>query len=291
MTSESMTPEISRIASSEIKSNRTVAGLIQVSRQTSGGFNYELSMDTYNSLLKGALFAGEWADAGGGIYNLVSGTTMTSFTIEKSFLDIDQFMLFTGNVVNTFSITLATDAIITGSFGFLGCDSSLNQVATLPAVASPSLNGILNCGTNVSAVLEGTYGGSMNSRIDFFLQEITLNLNNNLRLVNGVGYNTPQAIRAGKQDITGTFSAYFMDETFADKYFLDQEFALSFTVEDSILGGSYSFHIERAKFQTLNAAAQGQDQELVQTYSFQALNDPANSRHFYISRFGTGFTQ
>ena len=150
MTGESLVAEVENTISNELRSDRAVSDLIQTSRQNSGGFNFELSYGTFDNLLEGALFD-TWATN-----VLKGGITEKSFSIEKAHLDIDEYFLFTGMMVNSFTLNLATSAIATGSFEFLGGTATLGQSANSTTIAAATTSSVMNCMANVASLREGS---------------------------------------------------------------------------------------------------------------------------------------
>jgi hypothetical protein len=59
-TGESFAYNITNVTSSEIRSDRQVTDLIQTDADVSGGFNFELSYDSFNAMLEGALWS-DWS--------------------------------------------------------------------------------------------------------------------------------------------------------------------------------------------------------------------------------------
>jgi len=59
-TGESFAYNITNVTSGEIRSDRQITDLIQTDADTSGGFNFELSYDSFNELLEGALWS-DWS--------------------------------------------------------------------------------------------------------------------------------------------------------------------------------------------------------------------------------------
>jgi len=80
-TGESLIPNVENIVSEEIRDDRMVTDLIQVSRSNTGGFDFELSDATFDTLLQGALF-GTWTTN-----VLKNSTTEYSYSIEKALLE------------------------------------------------------------------------------------------------------------------------------------------------------------------------------------------------------------
>lgn len=55
-TGESFSYNITNVTSGEIRDDRQITDLVQTGSETSGGFNFEMSYDTFNSFLEGALW-------------------------------------------------------------------------------------------------------------------------------------------------------------------------------------------------------------------------------------------
>ena len=80
-TGESFAYNITNVTSAEIRSDRQITDLIQSDADTSGGFNFEFSYDSFNDLLEGALWS-DWSTAVAilslGISFFSSGTLVAS---------------------------------------------------------------------------------------------------------------------------------------------------------------------------------------------------------------------
>jgi hypothetical protein len=265
MTGESLVPEVETITSAELRADRMVSDLVQVSRQASGGFDFELSYATFDTLLQGALFDTWDTDV------LENGTTEFSYAIEKAHLDIDEYFLFTGMMINEFSLTLATGSIASGSFGFLGSTTTLAQSSGAGTVTATNNNEIMNCMGNVATLTEGSYGGSLTTLSGIYVQELGLTINNNLRAVSAIGSDTIQDIAVGKMDLTGTLNAHFTSDRLFDKFLAGTAIQISFQITDGT--NSYTVLIPRAKFESDSVPAPGQDQDVIETLTWRALRD------------------
>lgn len=84
MTGESIGFRVGTTVSNELRDDRQISDLIQVSAQNDGGINFELSYGSYDDLLASVLYAGDWVGVGGGVTNVVftSGATASNLKID-----------------------------------------------------------------------------------------------------------------------------------------------------------------------------------------------------------------
>ena len=252
-----------------------VSDLIQVSRSNTGGFDFEFSAATFDSLLEGALF-NSWATN-----VLKNGIEVHSYSIEKALLDIDEYFMFTGMMVNSLSLTLATSSIATGSFDLLGAGATLQQTTQAASVTSATSTDVLNCMGNVAELKEGS---SLTTLSGIFVQELSFTLANNLRPVYQIGSNIIGAVAVGKMDVTGTLNAYFSNDRLFDQFLAGSATAIEFTIEDAA-GNSYTVLFPKVKFETESVVAPGQDQDVIETLGFRAIRNSTYDYTVQISKF------
>lgn len=273
-TGESLSAAVENIVSSEIRSDRMISDQVQVSRQNNGGFEFELSYGTFDSLLQGALFSAWDTNV------LKNGTTKYSYSIEKAFLDIDEYFLYTGMMVNTLSLSLATGAIITGSMDFMGSQVTLGQASNAAVVSAASTTDIINSMGDVATLKEGT--GSPTALTGIFVQDVSFNINNNLRPQNKITSNTLAGVGVGKCDITGTLSAYFASDRLYDQFLAGSASGLEFSVTDGT--STYLFELPNIKFDTDDIPTTGQDTDVIESIAWRALRDSGEDAQIKITR-------
>ena len=93
-TSESFAYNITNVTSAEIRSDRQITDLIQTDAETSGGFNFELSYDSFNELLEGALWS-DWSTALAISSDLIGFYTDGNITASSTTDDTENFSLAT----------------------------------------------------------------------------------------------------------------------------------------------------------------------------------------------------
>lgn len=210
---------------------------------------------------------------------LKNGITSKSFTVEKEFSDITQFVSFTGMRVGTFAMTIAPGSIISGSFGFQGKEAAV--AGTTVGTGSPtaaSTNSVMNAVDHVSNVREGGAAAT------FDITSLSLNLDNALRDQPAVGSVANIGIGEGTVNVTGNLEIYFADDAEYAKHLNDTESSLSFITTDSA-GNAYVWDIPRLKYGAGNPQAGGKDQDVLVSLDFTAFRDATDGNTITITRF------
>ncbi|HUT42744.1 MAG TPA: phage tail tube protein, partial [Desulfobacterales bacterium] len=226
------------------------------------------------TLFEGALF-NSWATN-----VLKNGIEVHSYSIEKALLDIDEYFMFTGMMVNGLTLTLATSSIAKGSFDFLGAGATLTQTTGATVVTAATSTEIMNCMGNVASLKEGS---SLTTLAGIYVQELSFSIANNLRPVYQIGSNIIGAVAVGKMDITGTLNAYFANDRLFDQFLAGSATAIEFTIEDAA-GNDYTVLFPRVKFESESVVAPGQDQDVIETLTWRALRDPTYNAMIHITR-------
>jgi hypothetical protein len=201
------------------------------------------------------------------------GTTLKSFTIEKAFADITQYQVFTGMVVNTLSLNVAPNAMVTGTLGLVGKDVSISGT---PLDASPdaaptgspfdSYTGEIREGGAVVAVITS----------------IDLALDNGYEPIFVLMDDSAADVIDKRSNVTGTVNLYFTDTTVLNKFINETESSIWLTLTD-LDGDSYRFRIPRVKYGggDLPVNAEG---PIMLTMPFQALYDADTGSNFFIDK-------
>lgn len=210
---------------------------------------------------------------------LRNGTTRKSFTLEKQFTDITEFVSFTGMRVGEVSFNITPGSIITGAFSFDGLNTTAAgaTVGTGGPTSAPT-NDVLNAVDNVSEIREG---GAL-STLD--ITEISFTLNNALRSLPAVGSVNAVGIEPGTIDVTGTFSAYFTSRALYEKYLNFTTTSLSFLTSDGA-GNAYLWSFPSVKLTTSEVAAGGIDQDVVVNANFSAFRNAAFDYTIQVDKF------
>ena len=277
-TSETLTASPETTTSQEIRSDRAIQDMYKVNESITGGFNFELSANTYDDFFE-AVLAGTWT-ADTGFDTLEQGNLYRSYTIEKEFSDIGRFIQFKGMRAGTMSLDLAFGSIITGSVMFAGtggvtATTSLVGVGSSEALTSTTA---MNASSDVGSVkIDGL-------ETDICINTLSFTMENNLRAINCIGKAAPKDQRLGTCNITGSAGMYLTAESFAlyEKALLNGDISLEYTVTDGT--NSYTFLLPRVKLSGDAPQSGGLDQDVMFTANFTALIDTVENTPIRITR-------
>jgi hypothetical protein len=218
--------------------------------------------------------------------SLASDITPQSYTIETGFEDVSQFWLTDGLRVSTFSYDIASNAILKGSFGFMGRQTARQGVTKLGlapyTVLDTTATPVANATVNVGAI---KINGNVLSTA---VQSITLNGTNNLRDQNAVSHKFPAGIGAGRMELTGNLVAYFADGTLWDKFIEHDTVSIEFYIED-VLGNHYEYTVPAVNFTTDTVNPPGGNQDVMENMAWGAKRDPITQCEFQVDRFSSVF--
>lgn len=272
-TGESLAYAIKNIVSSEIRSDRATADLIQVGADVSGDLNVELSFDTFKSLIEGA-FCSTFGAPVGTVSTIKNGTALKSFTIQKHFQDlaVPVFQNFSGCRVGGMKLDFKTGAILTGSFSFMGCaaSNSTAQIAGATFVDPGATSDVFNAVSNLVNITEN--GSAMAAKV----RSMSLELNNNLRAQEAIGTLGNVGIALGKLDVSGAIELYFEDTTEYTRFLNNTSFSLSFKLLDAT-GNYYTFTLPKVKYEEGNITSGQLDQDLMVSGKWRALYDTTSA--------------
>jgi hypothetical protein len=210
--------------------------------------------------------------------------TPQSFTIETGFEDVDQYWITDGLRVGTFSYNIASNSILTGSFGFNGRQTKRQGTSKLGAapytVLETTSTPVANATVNVGEIVIN--GEALSTAI----QSITMNGNNNLRDQNAVSFKFPAGIGAGRMEITGNLVAYFADGSLWDKFIEHETVSIEFSIED-VLGNHYEYTLPAVNFTTDTVNPPGGNQDVMENMEFGTKRDPVTGCQIQIDRFSS----
>lgn len=241
--------------SNELRADRQISDLRHGAKKVEGDVAFELSYGAFDTLLAAALF-GTWADN-----VLKAGILYQSFTMERLFADIVQYQVFTGVMINTMSLNITPNGMVTGSFGLVGMGTSLSgtSLGTPTAVAANSpfdgFGGELQEGGSVIAAISA----------------ISLELQNGLDPFFALGNDSAVSINAGRSQVSGTVSAAFQNNTLLNKFINETESSLKMTLSDP-LGNELELFLPRIKYSGGDIPAQNEGR-IIMNMPFTALLD------------------
>ena len=142
--------------SGELRADRMISDMRHGNKKVAGDVGVDFSWKEYDALLESTLMGAWNANV------LKAGVTPKSFTVERKFGDITQYGKFTGCMVDKFSLSIKPNAIVTGTFSFVGSDGTfsgtpLDATPDASQTESPydSFTGTISEGGSPIAILTG----------------------------------------------------------------------------------------------------------------------------------------
>lgn len=214
---------------------------------------------------------------------ITNGTTQRSFTFERAYTALTKFSVYRGLIIQSMSLDISADAIITGSFDFLGQNEDVLASSTAGGgnTAAPT-NPVMNAIDNVLGIIEGA--PTVNTDNEFVATQLSLSVNNNLRERSVIGTLGPASIGAGKINVSGSLQAFFASQAAADKYLNFTSTGISFIIRDSD-GNRYVFDIPRVKFSQGTKVAGGENTDIVLDLNFDAFKHETEGKTIRIAKF------
>ncbi|MEZ0231899.1 MAG: phage tail tube protein [Methylophilaceae bacterium] len=212
---------------------------------------------------------------------LKNGVTQSSFTIEKEFADIVQFISYRGMMPSQMTLDVQSGSFAGGSFTFLGKDSAQAAVTVMPGTKGASLSyPVMNSVNNVSNILEN--GAAL---ANTFIKSLSLSLDNGLRGQDAIGVLGNVGIGNGNLNLSGSMDIYFADAALYQKFINNTDSSLSFRLSDSA-GRGYVFTLPRIKYSNAQIVAGGMNQDVMVSLSWQAIRHPTSGTTIIIDRVG-----
>lgn len=245
------------------------------------GYFQAVSVDTNKVVLAGGTLAAEGAGASvtiGGS-NLRNGTEAKSFTLEKSFTDVSEFVAFAGLRVASMNLTADTGALLTGTLSFQGKNavasgSTLSSGAPTAAPGNPVMNAI----DNITGFRVGDGSES------FEISSHNFTLDNTLRSQKAQGTLGNVGIALGTLNVTGALTAYFESRSLYEKHLSWETSSFSYRLIDGA-GNAYVFTFPSLKLTDGNPTAGGKDQDILAEMSWTAYRHPTYGFTAQIDRF------
>lgn len=266
-TSCSLVAKKDSLQSAELRDDAQISDFRLGNKQAGGDVGIEFSYGAFDDFLAAAV-RGAWA---GNV--LKAGITRRSFTIQRLFRDIGQYETFTGCEVNSLSLTVAANAMVTGTIGFVGKDGGFSAAPLSLSPVSPG----------TQAPFDGFSGGLFEGgNPAATVTSIELQINNGLNPLYVIGDRSTAGIDAGRNNITGTVSAYFANLTLLKRFLEEEETSLKIMLGSGV-GYSYGLEIPRLKY-TGGDNPVSNESAVQLSLPFQALLDDTAGSNIIITR-------
>jgi hypothetical protein len=212
---------------------------------------------------------------------IVNGTEdFVSWNVERQYIDLtpDVFSVFLGMCLNTLSLDIPADGIITGSLTFMGSKEESKASSYGTGYSGATVTKVMTGVNHVDQVLEG--------ESEIGILSFSMSVTNNLRQRMQVGTLGVVDMGMGTIEISGSVSLYLTDATLFDKY-LNQtptSFAIAFTDTD---GNSYLIELPALKLVDGTRPAGGLNTDVVGEFEWRAYLDSSEGITVRIARFPT----
>jgi len=256
------------VESEEIRGDRQITCFRHGNKSVGGDIEGELAYGEYDSLIEAAL-CGTWSTD-----VLKAGTTRRSFTIERTFQDITQYVRYTGCEVNTMSISIAPNSMVGVSFGFIGKDQSIAQTA----IASSTYSALTDTCQFDSFTATISEGGSPIALVT----EAEITLENGIEPQFVVGSSTTLRPSIGRCNVTGSITVYLEDQAMLTKFQNETESSLDLTLTDPD-GNTFQIEIPKLKYTSGQPDVSGEGSVTV-SMDFQAIYDSVDASNIVITR-------
>jgi len=266
-TTHSLNMTKERVSGTDINADRMSRVDRHGNRQVAGDIVADLRDTDYDDFLEAAMLNTWNANV------LKVGTVPKYFSIEDYAADIDQARLFTGCSVNTLSVSLAPNAMVTGTFSLVGKDMVISatektQDAATGAAPFDAYSGDLEIGGSVAAIV---------TAMDF-------TLTNGFAPTFVVGDDSAPSLEVGDAVVEGTISAYFEDAALLNRFIEETETSLKVTVGDNeSTPNTMEFFFPRCKINSADVGVDGPTSRVI-SLSFVALRDEGTETNLRITR-------
>jgi len=247
--------------------NKTVAGDVVV----------DLRAGIFDDFLESAL-RNTWDTSPVALPDVLKvGIVPKTFTFEDAATDIGQYQLYTGCLVNTFNVSMAPNQMVSTTFGIMGINHSISGVGKTVDDYDHSVQPF------------DAYSGDLllgNAGIVGTPAQITafeFTLTNNIENAFIIGSDVSQCLVRGRTEVTGSFTAHFLDDSTMNRFLNEVESSVSVSVNDPTGLNEYNFVLPRIKINSASAPLEGQGIRLVNC-EWRALRDPVLDTSFYIER-------
>lgn len=255
------------IKSNELLPGRSTSSPVQGNSSSGGGVSIEFSALSFDRLLSGLLMA-NWVRDGTNakVSTLVPGSVSKKFWILKHFAEADRpiFQLFAKNMVDSLDLTFAINAIVTGSFNFVGVNDPLMVPTVNPITGLASLPAPLTTEAFTSRIGYLKIDGIECTES----KEFKLSVKNNLAAIYSL-FQSEADVKEKALDVSGAVTIYFTDETAYNKAVNAATVTFGIQVADAA-GNSYLWELSGTKFDSHSSAVSGKE-EMAPSFPFTAF--------------------
>jgi hypothetical protein len=205
-----------------------------------------------------------------------NANTKRSFSIERFYQDVTEYMAFLGMIVDTVKLEFGVDAVATIAVTFQGTSH--------PAIVSTIGTGYDAASTNEVIDTENGFLGALISNngaafsdADGGLTRVEISITNNVRIENTL--NAGKQTGLGDFDVKVNYDMYFKNQTYYSLFQSDGYSSLAFAVVDGSNQG-LGFCFPKLKYTQADAPGTGRNQSVTVTYQCQAIGVTVDSEKY-----------
>ena len=205
-----------------------------------------------------------------------------TYTFEKGFQDIGQYITYKGCAVNTFSIDMASDAIITGSVGLIGAGA--NDFTDESYITIPAEDGTLTDASSNEPFTSHQIDGvvKIDNTNSCLITAFNLSVDNGITANYSFCSNEAASITPDRINVTGSVTILFENEAEVAKFIQEVETSLVVRILDPA-NNSYNFSFPKIKYTGGDIAVSGGGVISI-SLPFQALYDDTAGSALIITR-------
>jgi len=254
-----------------IRPDRMERYSVSGNRHVSGDIDINYQPLNYDAFLEGLLYS-TWS-----VNVLKVGTTPKSFTMEEAALDISQYRVYTGVMIDKMTLNVPNNGLITGKFSVIGKDQSALTSATIDTdgvVAAPTVSApMTHTGTSGFFKLGGTNVG--------YITALTVNVDNGLSTNFTLGTATARSLSAGFIKVSGTATVFFEDAVAYNLFISGTQSSLDFKMDNGT--NTHQITLPNVKFTGATKTITGQG-PVTMSFTFKALYDNTTGSNIEITR-------
>lgn len=221
------------LLSAELRNDRQISDFRLGADNISGDINFELSYGSFDTLMEAALLSPGWQTGtpSVGTDRIIAGSDRRSFSFVRHFEELSSsqypYIHYYGCEVNTLSLTIAANQMITGTMGFIGKGQNLLQ--DLSAMGTPTYPSKTTTKPldSFTGILEE--GGSTLG----IVTELTINLANGITPRFTVGSRQTINPSVENSNLTGSITVFFESAALMKKFVDETASSLYFTMPDN----------------------------------------------------------
>lgn len=206
-------------------------------RRVTGSIVGDLRKGDYDTLLE-SVMRNTWA-----ANVLKIGTTPKYMTFEDSATDIGNFLQYKGSLVNSLSLSITGGAStpVQATFGIMGRDRTTSSSTVASSLTAASGNSPFDHHSGSLAI------GNVGASSAMCVTSISMELSRNIEGAYCVGDPLINEMISGRSSLTGSFTAYYMDDSLIGRLQNETLTEIEVQVDDETGSNPYTFLLPSVK--------------------------------------------